>query len=50
LTGRNSRVLGSLDAPEVLLLGRRDERDRRLRVAGRTGPLTLLLAGGSGQC
>ena len=31
-------VLGPLDAPEVLLLGRRDS-DGRLRVAGRTGPL-----------
>lgn len=31
-------VLGPLDAPEVLLLGRRG-LDGRLRVAGRTGPL-----------
>lgn len=33
-------VLGPLNAPEALLLGRPDERGR-LRVAGRTGPLTL---------
>jgi ATP-dependent DNA ligase len=33
-------VLGPLNAPEALLLGRHDERGR-LRVAGRTGPLTL---------
>jgi len=33
-------VLGPLSAPEALLLGRHDERGR-LRVAGRTGPLTL---------
>jgi len=33
-------VLGPLNAPEALLLGRHDERGR-LRMAGRTGPLTL---------
>lgn len=33
-------VIGSLDAPDALLLGLPDERGR-LRVAGRTGPLTL---------
>jgi ATP-dependent DNA ligase len=33
-------VIGSLDAPEALLLGRPDGHGR-LRVAGRTGPLTL---------
>ena len=33
-------VIGALDAPEALLLGRPDEHDR-LRVAGRTVPLTL---------
>jgi hypothetical protein len=33
-------VIGALDAPEALLLGLPDERGR-LRVAGRTVPLTL---------
>jgi hypothetical protein len=33
-------VIGALDAPEALLLGRPDECGR-LRVAGRTVPLTL---------
>ena len=33
-------VIGSLDAPEMLVLGLPDDRGR-LRVAGRTGPLTL---------
>jgi ATP-dependent DNA ligase len=33
-------VLGPLDAPEALLLGLPDDNGR-LRVAGRTGPLTL---------
>jgi ATP-dependent DNA ligase len=33
-------VLGPLDAPEALLLGLPDSRGR-LRIAGRTGPLTL---------
>ena len=34
-------VIGPLDTPEVLLLGLPDDTGR-LRVAGRTGPLTLL--------
>jgi ATP-dependent DNA ligase len=33
-------VIGALDAPDALLLGLPDERGR-LRVAGRTAPLTL---------
>jgi hypothetical protein len=33
-------VIGPLNAPEALLLGLPDEHGR-LRVAGRTGPLTL---------
>src|SRR5689334_14874429 len=33
-------VIGPLDAPEALLLGLPDDTGR-LRVAGRTGPLTL---------
>ena len=33
-------VIGALDAPQALLLGLPDERGR-LRVAGRTVPLTL---------
>jgi hypothetical protein len=33
-------VVGPLDAPEALVLGRADERGR-LRVVGRTPPLTL---------
>jgi ATP-dependent DNA ligase len=33
-------VIGPLDAPQVLVLGPPDDRGR-LRVAGRTGPLTL---------
>src|SRR5690349_20424465 len=42
VTGFSARtgVIGPLDAPEALLLGLPDDTGR-LRVAGRTGPLTL---------
>ena len=42
VTGFSARTgaIGPLDAPEALLLGLPDDTGR-LRVAGRTGPLTL---------